>query len=337
MSSYRFRDHLYTSPFKGSRTNLVRNWLSSPKRYYLQALSGVRLGYTTTERDAGRARSRARATKNGGFQPNSVVKVDTIALHLRPLTPPRWRRSPLCLIVTIWSVRLLTPRRVKVRVSRSVAGGGSKDSLLMISIASLAARFALFASVVACVAWPTTATAQSDSSRTKTILVLHTYGNQSMFRPMFDRALQQALNQRGMRRRGSVRGNAGIEPFPWKQAIQCSFKHYLGAEVREPENRRRDRRVGSRAQLCAGEPRRSIPRCSHRIASSPGHGHLRARTRCAQVTAGDKVPRHRYTRAEAAPQDTQGSVVDRRIAPEQRRRPTGVCTATGASCTTSQR
>ncbi len=61
---------------------------------------------------------------------------------------------------------------------------------------SFVARFALFASVAGCVAWPSAVSAQSASP--KSILVLHTYAQQSMFRPVFDRALQQALNRKGM-------------------------------------------------------------------------------------------------------------------------------------------
>ena len=60
---------------------------------------------------------------------------------------------------------------------------------------SLAARLVLFASVAVCVVWPNASTAQPSSR--KTILVLHTYGSQSPFRPLFDRALQQSLNHNG--------------------------------------------------------------------------------------------------------------------------------------------
>jgi signal transduction histidine kinase len=67
----------------------------------------------------------------------------------------------------------------------------------MMSSISLTATFALLAGIAGCVAWPSAATAESASP--KSILVLHTYGQQqSMFRPVFDRALQQALNRRGM-------------------------------------------------------------------------------------------------------------------------------------------
>jgi signal transduction histidine kinase len=38
---------------------------------------------------------------------------------------------------------------------------------------------------------------KSDSISQKTVLVLHTYGSQSAFRPLFDRALQQTLNHNG--------------------------------------------------------------------------------------------------------------------------------------------
>ena len=68
----------------------------------------------------------------------------------------------------------------------------------MTSITSIAARFALSGIAVACVAWPLETAAATGPTETKAILVLHTYGQHSMFRPVFDRALQQALTQRGL-------------------------------------------------------------------------------------------------------------------------------------------
>ena len=54
-------------------------------------------------------------------------------------------------------------------------------------------RLALFAITAICFAWPISAAAQPSTRRT--VLVIHTYGSQSLFRPMFDRALQQTLNR----------------------------------------------------------------------------------------------------------------------------------------------
>lgn len=62
----------------------------------------------------------------------------------------------------------------------------------------MAMRLMLTAVLVVCVAWPAETSTDTMQPETKAILVLHTYGQHSMFRPVFDRALQQALTQRGL-------------------------------------------------------------------------------------------------------------------------------------------
>ena len=148
------------------------------------------------------------------------------------------------------------------------------------------ARFALFASIAACVAWPTAATAQSDSS-TKTILVLHTYGHQSMFRPMFDRALQQALNQRGMGDAEVFVETLESNRFPGNKQSTL-FKHYLREKY---ANRKIDLviAVWDRALNYALENQDELfPDAA--IASVVTRPRTFSReNQVAQVTAGDKV------------------------------------------------
>jgi len=60
---------------------------------------------------------------------------------------------------------------------------------------SRARRFVLFLIIAIWSVWPHAGAAQEDVH--KTILVLHTYGSQSVLRPLFDRALQQTLNRNG--------------------------------------------------------------------------------------------------------------------------------------------
>ena len=61
--------------------------------------------------------------------------------------------------------------------------------------ASRTGRLILFALVSVSLLCPSIGAAQSVTH--KTVLVLHTYGSQSAFRPLFDRVLQQTLNHNG--------------------------------------------------------------------------------------------------------------------------------------------
>ena len=86
--------------------------------------------------------------------------------------------------------------------------------------ASFSVRFVAFATVALCVVWPHICRAQLPER--KTVLVLHTYGSQSPFRPLFDRSLQQTLNRNGFEdaevftetlESSRFRGNAHTELF----------------------------------------------------------------------------------------------------------------------------
>src|SRR5215203_3891496 len=57
-------------------------------------------------------------------------------------------------------------------------------------------RFVAFATVAVCVVWPHICRAQVPER--KTVLVLHAYGSQSPFRPLLDRALENALAHNGI-------------------------------------------------------------------------------------------------------------------------------------------
>jgi hypothetical protein len=69
--------------------------------------------------------------------------------------------------------------------------------------ASRSGHLILFVLVSVCLAYPSIGAAESLSPKTtestsqKTVLVLHAYGSQSTFRPLFDRALQQTLDHNG--------------------------------------------------------------------------------------------------------------------------------------------
>ena len=100
----------------------------------------------------------------------------------RTEVPPASQRGSR---VKVWVSRVRRARMLTARVD------------FMMSSISLAARFALLASVAGLL-WHGRPAAAAQSASPKSILVLHTYAQQSMFRPVFDRALQQALNRRGM-------------------------------------------------------------------------------------------------------------------------------------------
>src|SRR5436190_385848 len=85
--------------------------------------------------------------------------------------------------------------------------------------------FTLFALVSLGLASPSISAAQSSSQ--KTILVLHTYGSQSAFRPLFDRALQQTLNHNGFED-----AEVNVETLESGRSPKSShpalFQYYLG-------------------------------------------------------------------------------------------------------------
>ena len=90
---------------------------------------------------------------------------------------------------------------------------------------SLVARLVLFASVAVCVAWPHTSAAQPIAR--KTILVLHTYGSQSAFRPLFDKALLHNLNTAGFEDADVYVETLESNRFP-ASTHAALFQYYLG-------------------------------------------------------------------------------------------------------------
>jgi signal transduction histidine kinase len=100
----------------------------------------------------------------------------------------------------------------------------------MMSPTSLAARLVFFAGVAVCVIWPQVSTAQPVAR--KTILVLHTYGSQSPFRPLFDRALQQTLNRNGFEDTDVYVETLESNRFPGTTHAAL-FHYYLGQKYAE--------------------------------------------------------------------------------------------------------
>jgi len=91
--------------------------------------------------------------------------------------------------------------------------------------ASLSVRFVAFATVAVCVVWPQICPAQVPDR--KTVLVLHTYGSQSPFRPLFDRALENALAHNGIEDADVYVETLESNRFPGSTHA-APFQYYLG-------------------------------------------------------------------------------------------------------------
>jgi signal transduction histidine kinase len=76
-----------------------------------------------------------------------------------------------------------------------------------------------------------TVSLKSESVSQKTVLVLHTYGSQSAFRPLFDRALQQSLNHNGFEDAEVYTETLESNRFPGNKQASL-FQHYLGQKYR---------------------------------------------------------------------------------------------------------
>jgi len=88
----------------------------------------------------------------------------------------------------------------------------------------------LFALVSVGLLCPSIAAAESvaaESIPPKTVLVLHTYGSQSAFRPVFDRALQQTLNHNGFEDAEVYMETLESNRFPGSKHAAL-FQYYLG-------------------------------------------------------------------------------------------------------------
>jgi hypothetical protein len=91
--------------------------------------------------------------------------------------------------------------------------------------ASFSARLVAFATVAVCVVWPNICRAQLPER--KTVLVLHTYGSQSSFRPLFDRALEKALAHNGIEDADLYVETLEPNRFPGSTHAAL-FQYYLG-------------------------------------------------------------------------------------------------------------
>jgi signal transduction histidine kinase len=90
---------------------------------------------------------------------------------------------------------------------------------------SRARRSVVFLIAAICIVWPHVSAAQPLTR--KTVLVLHTYGSQSPFRPMFDRALEQALNHNGIEDADVYEETLEPNRFPGS-THEALFHYYLG-------------------------------------------------------------------------------------------------------------
>jgi signal transduction histidine kinase len=90
---------------------------------------------------------------------------------------------------------------------------------------SRARRSLSFVIATICILWPHVSAAQPITR--KTVLVLHTYGSQSPFRPMFDRALEQALNRNGIEDADVYEETLEPNRFPGT-THEALFHYYLG-------------------------------------------------------------------------------------------------------------
>jgi signal transduction histidine kinase len=152
---------------------------------------------------------------------------------------------------------------------------------------SLAARFAVFAAVAACVVCPSASTAEPTALKTKSIVVLHTYGQQSLFRPVFDRALQQALTRRGMDNAEVFVETLETNRFPGDKHATL-FRHYLREKY---VNRKIDVviTVWDRALVYVLENRHELFPGAPVTAIVTGPRSVPAENQVAQVTAGDRI------------------------------------------------
>ena len=157
-------------------------------------------------------------------------------------------------------------------------------------------------------------------SRHKTVLVLHTYGSQSAFRPLFDRALQQTLNHNGFEDAEVYMETLESNRFPGSKHAAL-FQYYLGQKyagrkidlvitVWDPAL---NYALEHREELFPNAPILAVVTRPRTFASDAQHraGH-----------GGRSFPRHRQARAETSPRTRAGlpSSTDRSKATTMSRR-----------------
>src|SRR5436190_3240940 len=149
--------------------------------------------------------------------------------------------------------------------------------------ASRTGRLMLFALVSLGFVCPSIGAAQSISQ--KTVLVLHTYGSQSAFRPLFDRALQQTLNHNGFEDAEVYVETLESNRFPGNRHAAL-FQYYLGQKY---SGRKIDLviTVWDRALSYALEHREELVPNAPIVAVVTRPRTFAPEARIAQVTAGD--------------------------------------------------